>query len=92
MKGIRDLSYKLIFTAINIKVENNQFDEFFEEEEDEEREREGPKKIYEESMIWDKIYDNMTQTKMDVVTRMRENPRLYDDMAESLFPTIYGHQ
>ena len=43
-------------------------------------------------MIWDKIYDNMTQTKMDVVTRMRENPRLYDDMAESLFPTIYGHQ
>ena len=29
LKGIRDLSYKLIFTAINIRVENNQFDEFF---------------------------------------------------------------
>jgi DNA replication licensing factor MCM6 len=26
LKGIRDLSYKLIFSAINIKVENNQFD------------------------------------------------------------------
>ncbi|MCB0367916.1 MAG: hypothetical protein KDD45_00395 [Bdellovibrionales bacterium] len=26
LKGIRDLSYKLVFTAINIKVENNQFD------------------------------------------------------------------
>lgn len=28
LKGMRDLSYKLIFIAINIKVENNQFDEF----------------------------------------------------------------
>lgn len=28
IKGMRDLSYKLIFVAINIKVENNQFDEF----------------------------------------------------------------
>jgi hypothetical protein len=28
LKGVRDLSYKLIFSAINIKVENNQFDEF----------------------------------------------------------------
>jgi len=26
IKGMRDLSYKLIFQAINIKVENNQFD------------------------------------------------------------------
>lgn len=31
LKGVRDLSYKLIFTAVNIKVENNQFDEFKEE-------------------------------------------------------------
>jgi hypothetical protein len=29
---MRDLSYKLIFVAINIKVENNQFDEFEKEE------------------------------------------------------------
>ena len=29
---------------------------------------------------------------MDIIRKMRENPRLYDDMAESLFPTIYGHQ
>lgn len=28
LKGVRDLSYKLIFSAVNIKVENNQFDEF----------------------------------------------------------------
>lgn len=28
LKGVRDLSYKLIFCAININVENNQFDEF----------------------------------------------------------------
>jgi hypothetical protein len=26
IKGMRDLSYKLVFVAINIKVENNQFD------------------------------------------------------------------
>ena len=25
IKGIRELNYKLIFVAINIKVENNQF-------------------------------------------------------------------
>ena len=81
LKGIRDLSYKLIFTAINIKVENNQFDEFFEEEEDEDRDNDGPKKIFDESMIWEKIYQSMSQTKMDVVRRMRENPKLYDDMA-----------
>lgn len=27
LKGMRDLSYKLVFVAINITVENNQFDE-----------------------------------------------------------------
>jgi hypothetical protein len=27
IKGIRELNYKLIFIAINIKVENNQFAE-----------------------------------------------------------------
>lgn len=46
LKGMRDLSYKLIFNAINIKVENNQFDEFFEEEEEEERDKDAPKKVY----------------------------------------------
>ena len=71
LKGIRDLSYKLIFTAINIKVENNQFDEFFEEEEEEEKEKETTKPIYDESLVWDKIYANLTQAKMEVVRSMR---------------------
>ena len=35
LKGIRDLSYKLIFIAVNIKVENNQFDEFDHNDEEE---------------------------------------------------------
>ena len=32
---MRDLSYKLIFVAVNIKVENNQFDEYDHNDEDE---------------------------------------------------------
>ena len=71
LKGIRDLSYKLIFTAINIKVENNQFDEFYEEEEEEERDKDTIKPLYDESSVWDKIYSNMTQSKMEIITRMR---------------------
>ena len=35
IKGMRDLSYKLIFVAVNIKVENNQFDEYDHNDEDE---------------------------------------------------------
>lgn len=31
---MRDLSYKLVFVGINIKVENNQFDELEREEEE----------------------------------------------------------
>jgi DNA replication licensing factor MCM6 len=92
LKGIRDLSYKLIFTAINIKVENNQFDEFFEEEEDDEKDKDSPKPRFDPDLIWEKVYTGMSQTQTDLLQQMRQNPNLYDDMAESLFPTIYGHQ
>ena len=34
IKGMRDLSYKLTFIAVNIKVENNQFDQYDQNEED----------------------------------------------------------
>lgn len=40
---MRDLSYKLIFVAININVENNQFDEFDKEEEEPDRGKDEPR-------------------------------------------------
>mgnify|MGYP001190395228 FL=1 len=46
LKGVRDLSYKLIFTAVNIRVENNQFDDFKDEAEDEEEVNEGIKEVF----------------------------------------------
>lgn len=46
LKGVRDLSYKLIFSAINIKVENNQFDEFVRDEEEQEFDKDAPKFQY----------------------------------------------
>lgn len=36
LKGVRELNYKLIFIAIHIKVENNQFSEDIQENEEEE--------------------------------------------------------
>lgn len=59
---MRDLSYKLIFVAINIKVENNQFDEFEpeEEEEEKERDRDAIKEEFDEKKIWDKISSRLT--------------------------------
>lgn len=46
IKGMRDLSYKLIFVAINIKVENNQFDEFEREEEEVEKDKDDIKEEF----------------------------------------------
>lgn len=94
LKGVRDLSYKLIFSAINIKVENNQFDEFKREDDDheqEERDKDAVKEVYDEGNIWKKVYDVLSETEIHTIHSIKENPRKYDDMAESLFPTIYGH-
>lgn len=34
LKGVKELNYKLIFIANNIRVDNNQFDELLEEDEE----------------------------------------------------------
>lgn len=94
MKGIRDLSYKLIFSAINIKVENNQFDEFEVDSDDENGEinKDVVKEQFDETRIWDKVYGPLSETKINNIQKIKENSKKYEDMAESLFPTIYGHQ
>lgn len=66
LKGVRDLSYKLIFTAVNIKVENNQFDDF-KEEKDEDEVEEGVKEVFEEHKIWDKILGGLDNYVMNII-------------------------
>ena len=68
LKGIRDLSYKLIFTAINIKVENNEFDDFKNDEEEEERDKDAVKEKFDESLFWEKLFSStLTETKAQSV-------------------------
>ena len=88
---MRDLSYKLIFVAINIKVENNQFDEFEKEEEDVEKEKQEIREEFDDIKIWNHIVAKFTESEMKEIDKIKENPKKYDDMADSLFPTIYGH-
>jgi DNA replication licensing factor MCM6 len=92
IKGMRDLSYKLVFVAINIKVENNQFDEFDKEEEEVERGKDDPKPDFDENAIYNHIVSKLTDTEIKEIDKIKQNSEKYKDMAESLFPTIYGHQ
>ena len=57
---MRDLSYKLIFVAININVQNNQFDEFEKEEEEVEKDKDDIKEEFDEGKIWQGIISRFT--------------------------------
>jgi DNA replication licensing factor MCM6 len=78
--------------AINIKVENNQFDEFDKEEEEVERGKDDPKPDFDENAIYNHIVSKLTDTEIKEIDKIKQNSEKYKDMAESLFPTIYGHQ
>ncbi len=37
------------------------------------------------------IFSKLSEDDIADIKRIKENPRLYDDLAESLFSQIYGH-
>ena len=81
IKGMRDLSYKLVFVAINIKVENNQFDEFDKEEEEVERGKDDPKPDFDENAIYNHIVSKLTDTEIKEIDKIKQNSEKYKDMA-----------
>ena len=92
IKGMRDLSYKLIFVAININVENNQFDEFVRNEEEEDlAPKDSKKELFDEGKVWEKVSASLSEAQLTFIQQVRDNQHKYNDMAESLFPTIFGH-
>jgi DNA replicative helicase MCM subunit Mcm2 (Cdc46/Mcm family) len=42
--------------------------------------------------IWHGIISKFSESSMREIDKIKGNSKKYDDMAESLFPTIYGHQ
>ena len=94
--GMRELHYKLIFISTNVIVENNQFYEEMgledEEEERDEEEREGQKKPdFDMDDHLNKIQKKLTEQEREMILSLKNNPNLYEDMAESIFPSIFGH-
>jgi hypothetical protein len=71
IKGMRDLSYKLVFVGINIKVENNQFDEFDKEEEEVERGKDDPKPDFDEGEIYDNIVAKLSETEIKEIEKIK---------------------
>lgn len=42
-------------------------------------------------MIIGKIFNRLSEKEILRIRELKENPNLYEDMANSLFPSIYGH-
>lgn len=38
-----------------------------------------------------KIYSRLSEQEIDLIKNMKSNIKLYDDLADSLFPSIFGH-
>jgi len=94
--GMRELQYKLIFISTNVVVENNQFyeemglDDEEDERDDEERDVE-KKPDFDMDENLNKIQKKLNEQERQMILSLKNNPNLYDDMAESIFPSIFGH-
>ena len=85
--GVRDLNYKLVFIANNIKVQNQQFKHEVEEEDDETLED----VEYSDEKEFKKIFSFISPSVQQKIKNIMENPNKYEALAESLFPSIYGN-
>jgi DNA replicative helicase MCM subunit Mcm2 (Cdc46/Mcm family) len=87
--GVKDLNYKLIYVANWVRVENNSFnDEREAKEEDEEEENIGG---YTDEKEMERICRDIPTSKYELIRKMKNNPNIFDALAESLFPAIFGH-
>jgi DNA replication licensing factor MCM6 len=96
IKGIRELNYKFMFIASNVMVQNKQHydieaDGEAEEEEERNEEEDEAKEHYSTDKIYEKLFRNFNAEEIRELAELRANPRLYDDLAESLFSGIFGN-
>lgn len=94
VKGIRELNYKFMFICNNVIVQNQQFNqiELIHEDEEEDLEREEDRKEnFSNDMIYSKLFEKYEKEEIKIISELKQNPRLYEDLADSLFPSIFGH-
>lgn len=42
-------------------------------------------------MIYSKLFEKYEKEEIKIISELKQNPRLYEDLADSLFPSIFGH-
>lgn len=84
--GVRDLNYKLVFVANWAKKENDIFNT--QEDLNEPEQQEGP---YSDAEEFKRISQILPDKHVHEISEMSKNPHIFDSLAESLFPSIYGN-
>lgn len=81
--GVRDLSYKMVFLACNVQQMFEKNDIQFDIREDDDDAT---------TSTDNKILKQMTRQEMEEIAEIREQPNLYKRMANSIAPSVFGHE
>lgn len=49
------------------------------------------KENYDADSIFTKIFENLSHEEVKEIRTMKSSQTLYEDLAESIFPAIFGH-
>jgi len=75
--GVRELNYRLVFLANNVASHHKQF---------------GYSDIRGDEEDAEDIVASFTQSERETIIAMKETPKLYERLSNSLAPNIYGHE
>lgn len=91
--GVRDLNYKLVFICNWVAVDNNQFstDNETMAEDEEGTEEEMGLQGYSDEKEMARLTRSVNPSQLEKLQEMRHNPNIFEALAMSLFPAIYGN-
>mmetsp|Transcript_1161 Transcript_1161/g.4234 ORF Transcript_1161/g.4234 Transcript_1161/m.4234 type:complete len:883 (+) Transcript_1161:73-2721(+) len=93
MMGSREMTYKLVFVACDVESINQQskYDEFECSDEEDEALTAGENAPEEDDDEMVRRQKRRKRREMALCERMRKTPQLYDALAQSIAPAVYGH-
>lgn len=75
--GVRDLTYKMIFLGSTVSPLDSRL---------------GAINVRDETATTESVVNELTQAERMELISMKDDPKIYDKMASSLAPTVFGHE